>query len=552
MIYTEVMDKSAVNQIKDKILIEDIVSEHVELQKAGKNLKGCCPFHNEKTPSFFVSPERNSYYCFGCGNKGDIFTFSEEINGYDFKEALKDLAQRAGVSLENQNFKSNKSEDLLYEIMDAACSFFEDQVSKSDDTKSYLIDRGISAETKEKWRIGYAPNDWHELNNFLKEKGYKDEDVINVGLIKQGEKGIYDHFRDRVMFPVFDSRNRVIAYSGRLLHDDGKSAKYINSPETVLFNKSEVLYGLHAGRSGIRKLDFAILVEGQFDVVLAHQMGFDNAVATSGTAATVQHFEMLQRLSDNVILAYDGDKAGIAAAKRAWDIALPMGMNVKMAILPEGKDPADIIQAKPGDFKEIIKSAKHVIEFTTQRILEKTEDKHKALVHIEKFVLPLLKFIKSHVEKNYFVNYISNLTGIKEDILWHETARGGEVQRRVENHIPEKYPLMQEIEEIVKILEKSKDFDIELLDATNKLAGSYSDEFKLSDIEVAENKVFEFEEKYTNSEKLKGYLNDILTRLEIEYINKGIEVAGDDMQKVQDLSNRKQEIVKRKVDYFEE
>jgi DNA primase len=279
-------------------------------------------------------------------------------------------------------------------------------------------------------------------------------------------------------------------------------------------------------------------------------MGFENTVATSGTAATLQHFEMVQRLSDNVILAYDGDKAGIAAAKRAWDIALPMGMNVKMAILPEGKDPADIIQDSPEDFKNIIKNAKHVIEFTTVRILEKTEDKHKALVHIEKFVLPLLKFIKSHVEKNYFVNYISQKTGIKEDILWHETIRGGEVQKRVENQIPEKYPLLQELEEIVKILEKSKDFDINLLEATNKLSNLYNDEFKISDDEVAENKVFEFEEKYTDPEKLKGYLNDLLKKLEMEYIKREVEIAGDNMQKVQDLSNRKQEIVKEGKDYF--
>jgi DNA primase len=544
------MDKSAVNQIKDKILIEDIVSEHVDLQKAGKNLKGCCPFHNEKTPSFFVSPERNSYYCFGCGAKGDIFTFSEEINGSDFKEALRELAQRAGVSLENQNFKSNKSEDILYEIMDAACTFFEDQVTKSDDTKKYLIDRGISAETKEGWRIGYAPNDWHELNNFLKKEGYKDEDMIKVGLIKNGERGVYDHFRDRVMFPIFDNRSRVIAYSGRLLHDDGKSAKYINSPETILFNKSEVLYGLHGARSGIRKLDFAIMVEGQFDVVLSHQMGFENTIATSGTSATEEHFNMISKLTDNVILAYDGDKAGIAAAKRAWEIALPLGMNVKMAILPEGEDPADIIKSNPEDFKNIIKNAKHVIEFTTSRILEKTVDKHKALVHIEKFVLPLLKFIKSHVEKNYFVTYISQQTGIKEDILWHETSRGGEIQRKVENKEPEKYKLDKELEEIVKILGKNKDFDINLIDSITKISREYNRDFKISDEDVEENKVFEFEEKYTDIDKLKGYLNDLLKKLELDYIKKEIEEAEDDMKKVQDLSNRKQEIIKTSVNYF--
>lgn len=544
------MDKSAVEQIKDKILIEDLVSQHVELQKAGKNLKGCCPFHNERTPSFFVSPERNSYYCFGCGAKGDIFTFSEEINGYDFKEALKDLAQQAGVSLENQNFKKDNTDDVMYEIMDKACSFFEDKVTSSEDTKKYLIDRGIKADTKESWRIGYAPNDWHELNNYLKGEGYKDEDIIKVGLIKQGEKGIYDHFRDRVMFPIFDTRNRVVAFSGRLLHDDGKSAKYINSPETVLFNKSEVLYGLHSARSGVRKLDFSILVEGQFDVVLSHQMGFGNAVATSGTAATEQHFEMLQRLSDNVILAYDGDKAGIAAAKRAWDIALPLGMNVKMAILPEGKDPADLIQDNPEEFKEIIKSAKHVIEFTTERILEKTEDKHKALVHIEKFVLPLLKFIKSHVEKNYFVNYISNKTGIKEDILWHETARGGEISKKVEMKSPEKYPLIEELGEIVKIIDSSKEFNINLLEVIISLSNNYGDEFVLPEDVVDDKKIFEFDEKYDGEEKLKGYLNDLLLRLELEYIKKGIEVAGDDLEKVQELIKRKQELNKGGIDYF--
>lgn len=550
MIYTEVMDKSAVEQIKDKILIEDLVSEHVDLQKAGKNLKGCCPFHNEKTPSFHVSPERNSYYCFGCGAKGDIFTFYEEMNGSDFKEALIELARRAGVSLENQNFKSSNEDDVLYEIMDAACTFFEDQVTKSEDTKKYLLDRGIKADTKEEWRIGYAPNDWHALNTFLKGKGYKDDDAIKVGLIKQGEKGIYDHFRDRVMFPIFDTRNRPIAFSGRLLHDDGKSAKYINSPETVLFNKSEVLYGLHVARSAIRKLDFSILVEGQFDVVSAHQMGFANTVASSGTAATEEHFEMLHRLSDNVILAYDGDKAGITAAKRAWDIALPMGMNVKMAILPEGKDPADIILENPEEFKSIIKNAKHIIEFTTERILEKTEDKHKAMVHIEKFVLPLLKFIKSHVEKNYFVNYISNKTGIKEDILYHETARTGVVPKQVENYNITKYPIFEELQELIKMTDKSKEFEINLKDIVLELANKYSEKFILSDNEIGDEKMFEFENKYTDDKILKRYLNDVLNKLELEYIKNGMESAGDDMKKIQELSNRKQEMVKEKKDYF--
>ncbi|MEI8249383.1 MAG: CHC2 zinc finger domain-containing protein [Candidatus Taylorbacteria bacterium] len=305
------MNRNAVEQIKERIPIEDLIGSYVKLEKSGKSLKARCPFHNEKSPSFFVSPDRGGYYCFGCGAKGDIFSFVEQFEWLDFRGALKILAERAGVKLVFDQ-KADGERDRLFEVMELATTYFEEQLSKNKEASDYVTSRGITPQTQKEFRIGWAPEGWGNLHTFLKSKGYSDALLERAGLIKkredsrsnnasalsaeensvstaqheetllssrgQGMKGVvrsdyYDRFRGRVMFPISDSSGRIVAFSGRILKDDGKSAKYLNSPDTPLFDKSQILYGLDKAKSEIRRLGYTILVEGQMDLVMSHQAG---------------------------------------------------------------------------------------------------------------------------------------------------------------------------------------------------------------------------------------------------------------------------------------
>jgi len=416
---------SPVQQIKERLRIEDVVSSYIKLERVGSNLKAKCPFHNEKTPSFFVSPDRGSYYCFGCGAKGDIFTFVEEFEGLDFKGALKLLADKAGVRLDNFNSKEESEKDKLYRVMEEATKFFENNLKESKEVLDYLKNRGLEDKIIKNFRIGFVKLEWHELFNYLKKKGFNDFEIEKAGLIKKTEKGYYDRFRGRIMFPISDSSGRIIAFSGRIFIDDGKSAKYLNSPETLIFSKSAVLYGLDKAKESIRKNNFSILVEGQFDLILSHQAGFKNTIATSGTALSdstlskenvVSNLGLIRRLSPNIVLAFDGDKAGFNASNRAGKIALSLGMDVKVANLPEGIDPADLISKNGVDaWKESVRKSKHIIEFLLDKVLENFKnDMRKAGREIKEKILPYVNALDSSIEKMHFIKKISDASGIPE------------------------------------------------------------------------------------------------------------------------------------------
>lgn len=415
------MNNDSVSQIKDKLPIEDLVADYITLQKAGSNLKGCCPFHNEKSPSFFVSPDRNAYYCFGCGAKGDIFTFVQEFEGVDFKTALKTLAEKAGVTLETFK-KGDSNRDEYFRILEAATKFYEAHLSKRKDLIQYLKDRGLRDETIAEWRIGLVPDEWRSVHDFLISKKVSEILIDKVGLIKKGEKGsYYDRFRNRIMFPLFDSQSRVVGFSGRTLSSDKDEAKYINSPDSPLFNKSELLYGFNFAKNIIRKVDFSIIVEGQFDVILSHQAGYKNAVATSGTSLTEEHVNQLQRLSKKIVIALDGDGAGLRASERAWKIALSKSMDVKVALLPDGKDPADIIKENPENWKQVIRNAKHIVDFLIS-VFEKKEfaDQRERIRQIKLNILPYIQSIESSMEQAHFVERLSSAFSIPTDSIWDD------------------------------------------------------------------------------------------------------------------------------------
>lgn len=419
------MGKEAVQQIKERLSIIDVVASYVPVEKTGMNARAKCPFHNEKTPSFFLSPERGTYYCFGCGMKGDIFSFVQEFEGLDFKGALKLLAERAGVVLTNDIGRPREDVDILYSCLSAATDFFETVYLSSNLARDYVTKRGVTEKTRAKFRIGAAPLEWRALYDHLAQKGFSDTDIERAGLIKKTDKGQYDRFRGRLMFPMMDSSGRVIAFSGRILVDDGASAKYVNSPETVLFTKGSVLFGFDKAKEFIRKKDYAILVEGQFDLVLAHQHGFENTVATSGTAVSESilteghqtHFTTLKRLSNNLVIAFDGDKAGQVATIRAAKIALSLGMDVKTIRLPEGKDPADTLEEDIALWRKLLTEKKHVIESVTDRLWEVEIEERKKLVLLSEAVFPLVALVKSPVEQAFFIKYIARRVGLNEETI---------------------------------------------------------------------------------------------------------------------------------------
>ncbi len=423
---------SPVDQIKERLPIVDVISSYLKVDQSGKNFKARCPFHNEKTPSFYISPDRNTYYCFGCGAKGDIFSFVEKFEGTDFLGALRMLALRAGVTLTRGNSsESRDKKELWYEIMDEAATFFENTFIGKSEARAYLLSRGLSDATMAHFRIGYAEDKWRSVSDHLISKGYKKEDLETVGLIKTKEDGYYDRFRSRIMFPISDSSGRVIAFSGRIFNlpaQAGKAeipeAKYLNSPDTPLFNKSNVLFGIDKAKTSIRTRGYSIVVEGQLDLILSHQAGFTNTVAVSGTALAdnitgteedkINNLGLIRRLSPNIIFAYDGDEAGVRAAGRSATIALALDMQVKVAVMPEGKDPADIIFENPDSWKEYIRKSVNIISFHIDRITRSTTDTRIRGKKVRDIVFPFLAMIKSAIEKSAYITEISSKIGLPE------------------------------------------------------------------------------------------------------------------------------------------
>ncbi len=428
------MSSQAVEQIKERLPISDIISSYIKLDRAGANFKGKCPFHNEKTPSFMVSPERGSYYCFGCGAKGDIFTFVQEFEKMDFKEALALLAERAGVKLESYagNSSSRKDEEekeLLRKIMEEATSFYVSELKNDDKSLDYLKNRGLASETIAEWRIGSTKTGWNNLYGHLRSLGFADLDIEKAGLAKKGNNGFYDRFRSRIIFPICDPSGKVIAFTGRFKDwekdkdKDIEEAKYLNSPDSLLFDKSRTLYGYHKAKQAIVKWKYALLVEGQMDLLMAQQAGFPNAVATSGTALTKSQLEMLSRFSKNLLIAYDADKAGVEAGRRAWTLALSLSMDVKMAHLPEGMDPADLISKDLTAFKDALKKASHIVEFYLNALIARGLSGRALGKEVEASILPYVKAVESKIDQAHFISIISSRTGIKEEVLFDTLSR---------------------------------------------------------------------------------------------------------------------------------
>ncbi len=422
---------SPVEQIKERLSVEEVVSQYVKLTKAGKNYRGLSPFSNEKTPSFYVSPDRNMFYCFSTNQGGDIFTFVEKMEGLDFAGALKILAEKAGVELVQESKEVRDKRTRLYDALEKSKNVYQLFIKQNDEVIKYLKDRGITEESINRFNVGFAKDEWRSLYEYLKKEGYTESDLLSAGLIKKAQTDnndspkYYDTFRGRVMFPINDSAGRVIAFSGRILPtiDEGKTGKYINSPETELYNKSKILYGYDISKGGIKKFDFSVLVEGQIDVVMSHQAGYVNTVGVSGTALTRDQLTLLNRLSKNIVMAFDADRAGLASAGKGATLALSMGMDVKVARLPDGVDPADLIKEDKDKWKKTIKDSVHIVEFYITHLRSLEYDDRKFKLKVQEIVLPFVAQIKNMIDQNHFIQLVAREIGVSEDIIRSEVER---------------------------------------------------------------------------------------------------------------------------------
>ncbi len=532
---------STVEKIKEKLSIEEVVGSYITLEKAGTYLKARCPFHQEKSASFFVSPERNTYYCFGCGQKGDIFSFVEEIEALDFLGALKILAERAGVPIERENIKEKSERERLFEIMEDATVFFERNLRDSKEALIYLKDRGVSIESLKLFRVGFAPDEWHSLITSLG-KRWSENDLFLAGLTKKGPKGNYDAFRGRIMFPIFDASGRVVAFSGRILKNESEEAKYINSPETPIFEKSKTLYGINFAKNSIREKKFAVLVEGQMDLIMSHQAGVLNTVATSGTSLTYDHLTYLKRITDTLVISFDSDPAGVNASFRAALMALEKSFFVKASVISGGKDPADIVKTDPKAWQKIIGEAPSVIDYFLSIAKKKiTEGKSsEADTILKSQILPLARSIESSIDQSRVLAKVSLEFSLPEGALRDEMQKITIEQisssppkninvSKGKSYLRKALSVLFVLRELDK--EKAEEFGKKILNLTG-----------LESLPEEEKDEIYFEGKMNyGSENLDYYQNEALFMLEDEILREKLSKSIERLKKAEAVKDKEEE-----------
>jgi DNA primase len=422
-----------VSDIKSRLSIEDVVAQYVQLKQAGKNFKGLCPFHQEKTPSFMVSPEKQLAYCFGCHKGGDMIAFVEEVEGVEFKDAIEILADKCGLdtkAYQLSNSKHSKSEkEELYEIHNKAADYYEEKLWNTEKGKKvldYLRNRGLKDESIKKYKFGLAPDSFEKTHMNLVKKGHSRK-MISLGGVAVSKdtdsQKIYDRFRNRLIIPIYDSIGRIVGFGGRAMKK-GDEPKYLNSPDSPIYRKSEVCYGYNFAKDSIKKTGKIILVEGYFDVIMSHQEGVMNTVATSGTALTKEQIKLFKRLTRDLIFCFDTDKAGIEAAKRGFELAQEDKMNVHVIIGLDTKDPADFILDHPGQWAQIVEKKVPFMDFCINEIVKNhdpstIEGKKTILFQL----LPFLNLLSSTFEKDQYVREIASKLGTKEVIIYDEIKK---------------------------------------------------------------------------------------------------------------------------------
>lgn len=416
-------------QIKERLNIADVISEYVKLKQAGQSMKGLCPFHQEKTPSFIVTPRKGSWHCFGCQKGGDVISFIQEIEGLEFPAALKLLADRAGVQLPDYKPQLENRRQRLYDLLATTARLYHEILMNQKagaQAKKYLIDRGLMEKTMEEFTIGYAPHSWDTLSMWLKKKGYTEEEMVAAGMVGMKDKGgTFDRFRGRIMFPVSDTQGRIVAFGGRIVpwHETGNEGKYVNSPETALYEKRRTVYNLSRAKRHLKSSTPCIVVEGYMDVVMLVQSGVENVVATSGTAMTDDHVALIGRFTNVLHLAFDGDAAGWKATIAATSAALAGGMRVETIVFADGVDPADLVKDNPDAVKGALAATRPLVDVLVERIgAGSPQQREQALAAL----LPLLRIVRNPIEQGAMVDRVSRLLKIPDrqivELMQRESA----------------------------------------------------------------------------------------------------------------------------------
>lgn len=438
---------ATIEEIKNRMDIVDVVGEYITLKRSGSSFKALSPFSAEKTPSFYVVPSKGIFKDFSSGKGGDAITFLMEIDGLSYVDALKFLAQKYGVEIveeqqSDEAIQAQNKRESLYIVTKFANEYFQQTLHETDEGKaiglSYFKERGITEESFKKFELGYSKELWDGLLNEATKKSYSKELLAEAGLVILKEGKSYDRFRSRVMFPIHNVSGKPIAFAGRKLSSTDKSAKYINSPETELYHKSKVLYGLFQGKNAVRKEDLCYLVEGYTDVISMHQVGVENVVASSGTALTQDQIRLIRRYTENVAVIYDGDAAGIRASFRGIDMLLEGGLNVKAVALPDGEDPDSYARNLGAlGFKEYLNNeAQDIIRFKTKILLKDTADDPVKKAGMIKDIISSVIKVADPVKRNVYIQECSNLLGISEQVLIAEQNKLLIEQRRTQRNEP--------------------------------------------------------------------------------------------------------------------
>jgi DNA primase len=414
----------AVEDIKQRLSVEDVVGQYVQLKRAGRNWKGLSPFTNERTPSFMVSPEKQIWHDFSSSRGGDMFTFIMEMEGVDFKGALELLARQAGIDLDQYRQQKGgssrgKEKERLYQLLELAARFYQVQFSKHREALEYVLKkRAFSKETALEWRLGYSPESGTALADYARQKGFSERELKGAGLSAQRRGGLGDMFRGRIMVPLADAQGRVIGFTARLLRDDPDAPKYINTPATMLYDKSRHVFGLHLAKEAIRKNKYAVIAEGNLDVIASHQAGVRQVVATAGTALTEHQLKTLGRFGPDIRLCFDADRAGLSATERAIPIASKVGVNLGVITISSGKDPDELIRHDASAWQQLIEQPQYAVDWLIERY-QKELDITSALGkrQFSDTVLAVVRGLADPVEREHYLGRVGELINVSPDVL---------------------------------------------------------------------------------------------------------------------------------------
>jgi len=414
----------AVEEIKSRLSIEDVVSQYVELKRAGRNYKGLSPFSSERTPSFMVSPEKQIWHDFSSGKGGNMFSFVMEMEGLDFKGALELLARKAGIDLEqyrtNGQRSNTKEKERLHDALDLAAHFYQVQFTKSKNAIEYVSKkRQFTKATVVEWRLGYSPNTGTALCDFLKKKGFSEKEIKGAGLGTERYRRLGDMFRGRLMIPLQDPQGRVIGFTARLLEDDPNAPKYINTPQTLLYDKSNHVYGLHLAKEAIRKTKYVVVAEGNLDVISSHQAGVRQVVATAGTALTDRHLKALGRFTGDIRLCFDADKAGLNATERAIPIASRVGVSLSVITIPTGKDPDELVKKDPQAWRDIIEKPQYALDWLIDRYKTQLDiNSAPGKRQFSDIILNVVRGLQDRVEQEHYIAEIAEVIKVSKGALF--------------------------------------------------------------------------------------------------------------------------------------